>query len=101
MKLYNGQSEDPNCSWTYRCCQFKEVNGVPKCEKMCEAVIVCESTTTITVNDDVEVFGELKSGEMSEDLLFSSRLPVCRRGYKANNGRCRRVLRHVSYVNKK
>lgn len=87
-------SENENCKWTYRCCKFKEINGVLECEEMCNAVINCESKISST-SSEVESFNDTLS-EKSEKFLYSFRrrmpVPMCRSGFKHMNGQCRRVL---------
>lgn len=84
-----------NCTWTYKCCEFKQVDGIVKCERMCEALINCENQN----NDQVEVFDELKDGK-SGDFFFTGRLPIpCRTGFKYVNGRCRMIHKIVPNEN--
>lgn len=90
-------ASENNCVWTYRCCEFKEIDGVVKCERMCEAVIKCETTTKF--DNEIESFNETSTDddEQSQAYLYSFRrqmpVPMCRSGYKYVNGQCRRVLK--------
>jgi hypothetical protein len=88
MRISNCNTD---CIWTYKCCEFKEVNGAVKSARMCEAQINCEGNNN---NDDAETFDEIKSERKSENFLFSKKFPIpmCNRGYKYVNGKCRQTF---------
>lgn len=97
-------NDDENCVWSYRCCEFKKINNVTRCERMCEAVINCETTTTTSesVNsNEVESFNQT-TDEQSQAFLYSLRrqmpVPMCRSGFKYVNGVCRRVYKKANIV---
>lgn len=75
-----------NCVWNYRCCEFKEINNVVKCEKMCEAIINCNQT----YSNEIENFN--KSSPIDETSQYSFRRRMCRSGFKYVNGQCRKVF---------
>lgn len=94
------QDADETCKWIYKCCKFKEENGVTSCEEMCDAVIKCESTTENILSNEVESFNATSDDKKSDKFLYSFRrrmpVPMCKSGYKYRNGQCRRVLRIVN-----
>lgn len=93
------RNNEENCVWSYRCCEFKEINNVIKCEKMCEAVINCETTSTNP--NEVETFNET-TDEQSQAFLYSFRrqmpVPMCRNGFRYVNGQCRRILKKSNAI---
>lgn len=83
--------QNEHCRWIYRCCKFEEINGVVKCEEMCEAVINCEQNENNTSNE-VESFNTTTSNEEESGKIIYVRRRICRKGFRFTNGQCRRVL---------
>lgn len=91
-------SDDENCIWSYKCCEFKRDpnDGSVRCEKMCDPEIKCETTTL----DEVENFNT-STAELSQAFILGRRrmpIPMCRKGYKFVNGSCRRVFKKIENV---
>ena len=80
-------SNDENCVWSYKCCEFKEKNGKVSCVKMCEPEINCQGPEEDSNGNEVEVFEE----NTEQNSPYSIR-GACTRGFNFYNGRCRRVL---------
>lgn len=81
---------DEDCTWLYKCCEFKTINGEVECETMCEPEIKCEPQKN-NVDDQVEIFAG-DNNDQGQAEAFSIMSGVCRRGFKTYNGRCRRII---------
>lgn len=87
----NSNIDNENCVWTYRCCEFKEINNVTKCLKMCEPLINCNQTSTTLNSNEIENFNTTSpSDEQPQPFFFRRR--TCRKGFKYVNGQCRKLL---------
>ena len=85
VSVASSLNED-DCTWNYKCCEFKELEGAVTCTKMCEAEILCEQSK----DNDVETLDEFGGTQSAAYFLKSSR---CRQGFRFSGGKCRKVLK--------
>lgn len=81
---------DDGCTWRYKCCEFKTIDGAVTCERMCEPEKDC-STTEAPVNQEeaVEEF-TVKPAVFAFSMNANH---ICRQGFRLNSkGQCKRVL---------
>lgn len=81
-------SSNEHCTWTYRCCEFKDNNGKIECLKMCEAQINCNSSVEMT-SSEVEKIEASHPKPLDLTILRRN----CKAGYKFIKGKCRTIMR--------
>lgn len=98
-------SEDENCLWAYKCCEFKEMNSGMTCSRLCEAEVNCRAQLEEKLEDTTRGSIEAKTeGTVATTTEPTTQEPIqkakpfqiinvvtCRVGYKLDSrGRCRK-----------
>lgn len=86
--------DDKGCIWTYKCCEFKEVDGAVTCIRLCEPQINCETTETPEEDQNQQEVVEETFAIAPASLSFSMNANhICREGFRLNSkGKCRKVF---------
>lgn len=85
--------DENGCVWSYKCCEFKEINGNVTCFRLCEPEINCEPTETPDDQNQTEVVEEPIFQKPAAFAFSMNANHICRKGFRLDSkGICKRVF---------
>ena len=86
--------DENGCVWSYKCCEFKEIDGSVTCSKLCEPEINCEPTEASNDGQNQTEVVEEPIYQKPAAFAFSMNAShICRKGFRLDSkGICKRVF---------